>query len=71
MNSELQLNDSVDDAYTDHYFETCKNKKLTISNYLYRRAKENYFIYFNESTSKMMKKAFHFILKAFFRSQDT
>ena len=47
-----------------------KNKKLTISNYLYRRAKENYFIYFNENTSKMMKKAFHFILKAFFRSQD-
>ena len=48
-----------------------KNKKLTTSNYLYRRVKENYFIYFNESTSKMMKKAFHFILKAFFRSQDT
>ena len=53
-----------------------KNKKLTISNYLYWIAvdfkfgllpsKKNYFIYFNESPSKMMKNAFHFILKAFF-----
>ena len=33
-------------------------------------SKIRFFICFNESPVKMMKNVFHFILKAFFRSQD-